>query len=887
MPYLSNAFSLAAWVKWDGGNQWQRIFDFGNDTTHYLFLTPRSGGNTLRFVINNGGGEQMVETTQLASGSWVHLAFTLAGNTAKIYRNGVLAATSTSFSIAPSNFNPMYNYLGRSQFAADPLFKGALDEVLVTDYALSAAQVAALLTNTPPQFSSPALTRSAAPVGFLYSDTVAGNATDTNPNDTLTYSKLTGPSWLSVTADGFLGGVPTYADVGTNIFTIQASDFAGMSAFTELSIVVTNPPQTLARYEFDGTTAPSAGTAQATLNGPTNYVAHDSGEAIDLDGAANFLTLPAGIANFDDFTVAAWVNWDGGAAWQRIFDFGNNTSDYMFLTPSTGGNMRFSISVGGVGQDLNATVLPVGSWQHVAVTRTANTGRLYLNGALVAGNGGITLKPSSFNPALNFIGKSQFTADPLFNGRLDSFCIYNYALSQAQVAALATTAPPVFVTNPLVFTNAIPGQRYSGSIAGVATNVSGSAISYSKSAGPAWLKLDSDGSFGGYAGKANVGPSAFSIRATDTTPLGADAALLVNVAPDADAIGIFGFENSVTNSVGSNDGTAFGSPAFVAGVNGQALNFDAVGNYVTLPAGMFNVGDITIATWVYWNGGGGIWQRIFDFGADTSRYFFLTPYSGGGRLRFAITTNSYNAEQVLETTMMPSNQWTHVAVALQSGSTGRPYVNGSLVASNAITLRPSTINPTLNYLGKSQFSGDALFSGRLDDFQVYNHALSAFEIACLANPNRDRDGDGLTDTAETNADTDGDSVPNYLDPDADGDGMPDVWELVTGFDPFDAANASVDADGDGQSNYSEYLAGTNPNSATDYFVQTLQASAPLSVSVPGVAGRTYVLWRGDSPTGLWTPVFTNGPAAVSGPVLLTDPAPPSDVAFYRTSVSLP
>ena len=61
---------------------------------------------------------------------------------------------------------------------------------------------------------------------------------------------------------------------------------------------------------------------------------------------------------------------------------------------------------------------------------------------------------------------------------------------------------------------------------------------------------------------------------------------------------------------------------------------------------------------------------------------------------------------------MPSNQWTHVAVILQSGTTGRLYVNGSLVASNSITLRPSSINPTVNYLGKSQWPGDALLSGR-------------------------------------------------------------------------------------------------------------------------------------------------------------------------------
>ena len=84
---------LATWVYWKGGNQWQRIFDFGNNTNQYMFLTPRSGNNTLRFAIKNGGGEQMVQTSQLAANQWVHVAVTLGSGTAKLYVNGEEKAT--------------------------------------------------------------------------------------------------------------------------------------------------------------------------------------------------------------------------------------------------------------------------------------------------------------------------------------------------------------------------------------------------------------------------------------------------------------------------------------------------------------------------------------------------------------------------------------------------------------------------------------------------------------------------------------------------------------------------------------------------------------------------------------------------------------------------
>ena len=133
---------FAAWVYWNGGAAWQRIFDFGNDTSHYLFLTPRSGVGTLRFAINNGSGEQIIErAAALASRSWQHVAITLNGNTATLYVNGARMASSTSFSIAPSAFAPVKNYLGKSQFSADPLFSGDLETVEIADYAMTASQV--------------------------------------------------------------------------------------------------------------------------------------------------------------------------------------------------------------------------------------------------------------------------------------------------------------------------------------------------------------------------------------------------------------------------------------------------------------------------------------------------------------------------------------------------------------------------------------------------------------------------------------------------------------------------------------------------------------------------------------------------------------------------
>jgi autotransporter-associated beta strand protein len=52
----------------------------------------------------------------------------------------------------------------------------------------------------------------------------------------LTYSKVSGPTWLSVAADGTLSGSPASTVGGTNLFTVRVTDAAGASAFATLGI---------------------------------------------------------------------------------------------------------------------------------------------------------------------------------------------------------------------------------------------------------------------------------------------------------------------------------------------------------------------------------------------------------------------------------------------------------------------------------------------------------------------------------------------------------------------------------------------------------------------------------------------------------------------------
>jgi hypothetical protein len=508
--------TVAAWVNWDGGNQWQRIFDFGTSTDQNLFLTPRSGDNTLRFAIKNGGSEQGVETAQLATGQWVHLAVTLRGDTATLYVNGVPAAVNDAMTIDPIDFTPTLNYIGDSQWSADPLFNGRIDDFRIYGYALSGDEIYTLggaAANRPPAFTGDPILMPAVFQGQTLDGLTLAECASDPDGDPLTFSKVSGPRWLTVAANGDLSGTPGYYSGGDRPFVVRVTDSFGATDDAVMRLQVYGTPDTA--YAFEGNANDSVGTHHAASVGTPTYVTGKLGQAIDLDGASDSVKLPASILNVTDFTIAAWVNWDGGNQWQRIFDFGAGTSQYLFLTPHSYSNtLRFAATVAGNGyeQRIETTQLPVGQWTHVAVTVSGSVGRLYVNGVLRDTNNAMTIDPVDISPTLNYIGDSQWETDPLFNGRIDEFRIYHEALSDIEIAMLAMS--PTFAADPIYNLDAIEDEPYTGEPLTAFTNspYGTDVLTYSKTAGPAWLTVAPDGMLSGTPADADVGDNVFTIR---------------------------------------------------------------------------------------------------------------------------------------------------------------------------------------------------------------------------------------------------------------------------------------------------------------------------------------------------------------------------------------
>ena len=274
----------------------------------------------------------------------------------------------------------------------------------------------------------------------------------------------------------------TFTDKSANLrqnyyYVIKAVD-RSLNASANSAQVIARPggtPAILAHYPFDGSTDDSSGNANhpILLNGSPGLVAGKYGSALGLNGTNQYVMLPAGMmAGAANFTLAAWVYWNGGAAWQRIFDFGNDTTHYMFLTPDSGnGTLRFAITTNGSGYEQMIETAPLASnqWVHVAITCNGTNGCLYTNGVLAV-SGAISLNPALFNPALNYLGQSQYAGDPQFSGALDEILVANYAMSAAQIAWLPVNNAPLPTLAHRYSFSETGGTNVSDSIGGAAGN---------------------------------------------------------------------------------------------------------------------------------------------------------------------------------------------------------------------------------------------------------------------------------------------------------------------------------------------------------------------------------------------------------------------------------
>jgi hypothetical protein len=233
------------------------------------------------------------------------------------------------------------------------------------------------------------------------------------------------------------------------------------------------------------------------------------------------------------------------------------------------------------------------------------------------------------------------------------------------------------------------------------------------------------------AGNAAIGTRNVTVTNPDTQSATLTNAFTVNAAPPAGAAYPFSEGAGVTAadlSGNNNNGTLQGGVTWTtAGKYGNALSFDGVNGFVSVPASStLNLGSSgTIEAWVKPNAVN-VWNSVMAKGNsndDPPTNYGLEINSNNQFL--CILGNGSSARTLASATAVTPGTFYHVA-CVWNGSQLRLYVNGVLDASVAQNLTPAA-NASPLYIG--QYGGDAdRMNGIIDEVRIYARALSQTEV---------------------------------------------------------------------------------------------------------------------------------------------------------------
>ncbi|HET6146524.1 MAG TPA: LamG domain-containing protein [Polyangia bacterium] len=162
--------TFEAWVTWNpvapNNGPWQRVFDFGSSNLGagaagigqtYLFMSPLNGGNQrarAAITLTSNSGEDLTDVTAaLPTGRLVHVAVVVDGThqVMTLYVDGTTSTATVMLRASGwlSLLDDVNNWLGRSQWVADQLFPGSIDEFRIYSRALSQAEISASFAAGP------------------------------------------------------------------------------------------------------------------------------------------------------------------------------------------------------------------------------------------------------------------------------------------------------------------------------------------------------------------------------------------------------------------------------------------------------------------------------------------------------------------------------------------------------------------------------------------------------------------------------------------------------------------------------------------------------------------------------------------------------------------
>ncbi|HOV30015.1 MAG TPA: LamG domain-containing protein, partial [Candidatus Dojkabacteria bacterium] len=382
---------------------------------------------------------------------------------------------------------------------------------------------------------------------------------------------------------------------------------------------------------------------------------------------------------FSDFTkgltISLWANPTSNSNWGRFVDFGEPSgsafSNIQLNRISTSNDLGMSIGNGSTYLSVTAPNGIINNEWHLYTGTVSESGmcRIYRDWILLSE--AQLVVPVNVSRTHNYIGKSNYPADSLYQGYMDEVKIYNTAKTQDEIQRMYNE-----------------GLEYRSNRIGSIVN--DGLISY-------WNMDETSGT-------------------------------------------------SVKDSIGIYNGTATGTTIVDGKVN-NGRSFDGTDDYITVPSGFSNfTKGLTISLWANPTSNSN-WGRFVDFGEPSGSAFsniILNRFSTSNDLEMSIGNGSTDP-YIIAPNGIINNEWHLYTATVSESGMGRLYRDGILLSEGQLAV-PTNVSRISNYIGRSNYPGDSLYQGYMDEVKIYNRALSPGEIFddyALSKGIFDRKNDGL------------------------------------------------------------------------------------------------------------------------------------------------
>jgi hypothetical protein len=413
--FLSSGMTAFAVFTPTSGSNNARIFNLGNgeNTDNVLFLHYYSQATMqLDDVIGTSTFEEVHGGTELVLNSPQEYTVGKDGSTSlSLYRNGTLVGQTTSGVTAYNDVLRNSNFIGKSDWPGDSLYQGDIAEVLIYNRPLNSTEQQDVEVYLADKY------------GMYHPDATWPSAYSSDVQ-----ALITSNQWNKSQADAYVAFLATSPPVPAAGLCLWLKADAGVtsssgnvSAWADQSPAGNNAVQSSSGSQPQIISSAINGEPVMRFNGSSDYFQLGPG----------FQYMSSGITAFTVFTPTSASNN------ARIFDLGNgeNSDNILLLHYYSQATMQLYDVIGSsVYEAVNGgTELALNSPQEYTAGQDGSSSMsLYRNGTLV---GQVTSGVTAYNDVLrnfNYIGKSDWPADAIYQGDIAEVLIYNRPLTSTE-----------------------------------------------------------------------------------------------------------------------------------------------------------------------------------------------------------------------------------------------------------------------------------------------------------------------------------------------------------------------------------------------------------------------------------------------------------------------